>query len=61
MKILGTLDFIVPSIKEQERFDEFVKQVDKSKLFALRLFFGIEKVLMLLRYKGVIVYEKCFL
>ena len=32
MKILEQLDFIVPPIEKQLEFDDFVKQVDKSKL-----------------------------
>lgn len=31
MKILGTLEFIIPPIEEQYKFEYFVKSVDKSK------------------------------
>lgn len=32
MKILGTLEFIIPPIEEQYKFEYFVKSVDKSKV-----------------------------
>ena len=32
MKILGELDFIIPPLKKQIEFEEFAKQVDKSKV-----------------------------
>lgn len=32
MKILGNLTFLLPSMNEQKQFEDFVKQVDKSKV-----------------------------
>ena len=32
MKILGELDFIIPPMEKQIEFEEFAKQVDKSKV-----------------------------
>lgn len=37
MKILGTLEFIIPPIEEQYKFEYFVKSVDKSKFTAENL------------------------
>jgi len=34
MKILGELDFIIPPMEKQIEFEEFAKQVDKSKFVA---------------------------
>ena len=32
LKILGELEFIIPPKKQQDKFDLFIKQVDKSKV-----------------------------
>ena len=32
LKILGELEFIIPPKKQQDKFDLFIKQIDKSKL-----------------------------
>ena len=31
LKILGELEFIIPPKKQQDKFDLFIKQIDKSK------------------------------
>ena len=36
MKILGELDFIIPPMERQIEFEEFAKQVDKSKVIEIK-------------------------
>ncbi len=45
LKILGELEFIIPPKKQQDKFDLFIKQIDKSKLLFTRpdLFTQLEK------------------
>ena len=37
MKILGELDFIIPPMEKQIEFEEFAKQVDKSKVIVMKI------------------------
>ena len=48
MKILGELEFIIPPMKKQIEFEEFVEQVDKSKL----MFQKLHQKLNILRQKA---------
>ena len=37
MKILGELDFIIPPMEKQIEFEEFAKQVDKTKVIVMKI------------------------